>query len=323
MNCGPVAVVEGEHDRLRRQRAAFVPGFLDLFERHRLVAVLVRASPSGGGSRAAPRRVRGRARRPGASPSTWYSRIGTGPVCGFPVGLRGRVARPADSASARRFSAASCRPRCRRRRTAETRGDVTTARTATISTAATSRRRRSRRRRRRRGRTAAARGRLAVPVVCRSRHPRSAIMVGKGAMHESRDHQRERLAEALRRRLPGAGARSPRPARDPVYLVGGAVRDLLLGRGRADIDLVVEGDAGGAGRPRSAPSRSPTHERFGTAKVELDGHEIDIAGARSETYPRAGRAAGGRAGREHRGRPGAARLHGQRDGDPAARRAAR
>ena len=36
---GPVAVVEGEDDRLRRQLAVVVPGFLDLFERHRLVAL--------------------------------------------------------------------------------------------------------------------------------------------------------------------------------------------------------------------------------------------------------------------------------------------
>jgi len=37
----PVAVVEGDDDRLGRQRAAVVPGFLDLFQGHRLVAVLV------------------------------------------------------------------------------------------------------------------------------------------------------------------------------------------------------------------------------------------------------------------------------------------
>ena len=30
------------------------------------------------------------------------------------------------------------------------------------------------------------------------------------------------------------------------------------------------------------------HERFATAKVELDGHEVDIATARTETYPRPG-----------------------------------
>jgi tRNA nucleotidyltransferase (CCA-adding enzyme) len=73
---------------------------------------------------------------------------------------------------------------------------------------------------------------------------------------------------------------------DPVYLVGGAVRDLLLGRGRADIDLVVEGDAGElAGR---LGAEATSHERFGTAKVKLNGHEVDIAGARSESYPHPG-----------------------------------
>ena len=30
------------------------------------------------------------------------------------------------------------------------------------------------------------------------------------------------------------------------------------------------------------------HERFATAKVELDGHEVDIATARAETYPHPG-----------------------------------
>jgi hypothetical protein len=37
----PVAVVEGEDDRLGRQGAAVVPGVLDRFQRHRLVAVFV------------------------------------------------------------------------------------------------------------------------------------------------------------------------------------------------------------------------------------------------------------------------------------------
>jgi tRNA nucleotidyltransferase (CCA-adding enzyme) len=73
----------------------------------------------------------------------------------------------------------------------------------------------------------------------------------------------------------------------PVYLVGGAVRDLLLGRGRADIDLVVVGDAAElAGRLGAAESTE--HERFGTAKVVLDGHRVDIAAARSESYPEPG-----------------------------------
>jgi tRNA nucleotidyltransferase (CCA-adding enzyme) len=75
-------------------------------------------------------------------------------------------------------------------------------------------------------------------------------------------------------------------ATEPVYLVGGAVRDLLLDRGRADIDLVVEGDAGALAARLGA--ETVEHERFATAKVRLDGHEVDIAGARSERYPSPG-----------------------------------
>ncbi len=75
-------------------------------------------------------------------------------------------------------------------------------------------------------------------------------------------------------------------ATEPLYLVGGAVRDLLLGRGRADIDVVVEGDAAALASRLGAEPRE--HERFATAKVELDGHEVDIASARAESYSRPG-----------------------------------
>lgn len=75
-------------------------------------------------------------------------------------------------------------------------------------------------------------------------------------------------------------------AREPVYLVGGAVRDLLLGRPRADVDLVVEGDA--AALAERLGGAGIEHERFGTAKAEVAGHEVDIASARTETYPEPG-----------------------------------
>ncbi|HEY5943734.1 MAG TPA: hypothetical protein VIT89_12850 [Solirubrobacterales bacterium] len=77
-----------------------------------------------------------------------------------------------------------------------------------------------------------------------------------------------------------------REAREPVYLVGGAVRDLLLGRPRADVDLVVEGDAGALAERLGGAEKE--HERFGTVKVEIDGHEVDLASARTETYPEPG-----------------------------------
>jgi tRNA nucleotidyltransferase (CCA-adding enzyme) len=95
----------------------------------------------------------------------------------------------------------------------------------------------------------------------------------------------ESIAEALEHMHPEL-ARVRDVATDPVFLVGGAVRDLLLGRGRADIDLVVEGDA--EELARSLGAEVVTHERFGTAKLTLDGHEVDLAGARSESYPHPG-----------------------------------
>jgi tRNA nucleotidyltransferase (CCA-adding enzyme) len=96
----------------------------------------------------------------------------------------------------------------------------------------------------------------------------------------------EEVVRALRAEHPELEAIAA-AATEPVYLVGGAVRDRLLGRGRADVDVVVVGDAGALGRALGATPIAE-HERFATAKVELDGHEVDIAQARTETYPEPG-----------------------------------
>jgi len=96
----------------------------------------------------------------------------------------------------------------------------------------------------------------------------------------------EDLAGALERAYPELAVVRERATDEPVYLVGGAIRDLLLGRGRADLDLVVEGDA--ATLAAKLGAQSVEHERFATAKVRLDGHEVDIAAARTETYAQPG-----------------------------------
>ena len=72
----------------------------------------------------------------------------------------------------------------------------------------------------------------------------------------------------------------------PLYLVGGAVRDLLLGRRRDDVDVVVEGDA--AAVARRLGGEAVEHERFATAKATLGEVEIDLASARAESYPAPG-----------------------------------
>ncbi len=79
----------------------------------------------------------------------------------------------------------------------------------------------------------------------------------------------------------------------PLYVVGGFVRDLLLGEPTLDMDLVVEGDAIRLARrvARHVGARTRSHKRFGTAKIILEGREaefgvpsLDFATARLEFY---------------------------------------
>jgi tRNA nucleotidyltransferase (CCA-adding enzyme) len=75
-----------------------------------------------------------------------------------------------------------------------------------------------------------------------------------------------------------------------LYLVGGMVRDLLLGRINTDIDLVVEGDAIKLAEEIALAQQASilTHPRFRTAKIKWGGHSADFATARAETYARPG-----------------------------------
>jgi tRNA nucleotidyltransferase (CCA-adding enzyme) len=74
---------------------------------------------------------------------------------------------------------------------------------------------------------------------------------------------------------------------DGVYLVGGTVRDILLGERSFDVDIAVEGDAiaFAAALAEALAGRSHPHERFGTAVVLYgDGERIDVVTARTEFY---------------------------------------
>lgn len=73
-----------------------------------------------------------------------------------------------------------------------------------------------------------------------------------------------------------------------LYLVGGVVRDLLLGETNLDIDLVVAGDALALARKLAGPGKLTIHQRFNTAKLQWHRWSVDLAVARSETYARPG-----------------------------------
>jgi tRNA nucleotidyltransferase (CCA-adding enzyme) len=75
-----------------------------------------------------------------------------------------------------------------------------------------------------------------------------------------------------------------------LYLVGGAVRDLLLERVTLDIDLVVEGDAIKMAQQMATINRAKVtvHPHFGTAKLQWRNRSADIATARAETYAHPG-----------------------------------
>lgn len=101
-------------------------------------------------------------------------------------------------------------------------------------------------------------------------------------------HVREQLgrlpALPLLRRVAGAalaGGAEP-------YLVGGVVRDLVLGWEAVDLDVVVVGDALAVARALAAAEGVETrlHDQFGTAKLRWPaGQELDLITARHESYP--------------------------------------
>ena len=72
-----------------------------------------------------------------------------------------------------------------------------------------------------------------------------------------------------------------------VYLVGGSVRDILLGEPNFDVDIVVEGDAIALARALAEKlgGRVRAHDKFGTAVVVYGQDErVDVVTARSESY---------------------------------------
>ncbi|HEV8243275.1 MAG TPA: CBS domain-containing protein [Nitrospirales bacterium] len=97
---------------------------------------------------------------------------------------------------------------------------------------------------------------------------------------------RERLPDRIFAVLERAGELAERTDVS-AFVVGGFVRDLLLGRPNLDLDLVIEGDGITYARELGAKVKATvkTHERFGTAVLIFpDGFKLDVATARTEYY---------------------------------------
>jgi tRNA nucleotidyltransferase (CCA-adding enzyme) len=95
--------------------------------------------------------------------------------------------------------------------------------------------------------------------------------------------------------LLGPLARAARTAERGAYLVGGAVRDLLLRRPPVDVDLALEGPASAVAGfisvlcAETGWSVEARHDRFGTATLRgPDGRRVDVAATREEHYPHPG-----------------------------------
>jgi len=99
-------------------------------------------------------------------------------------------------------------------------------------------------------------------------------------MDDLREHLRELPCG---RRLLDAAA-----GLEGVHLVGGAVRDMLLGLQPRELDVVVEGDVGELAARLGVAENHVAHERFGTVTVRSGTCRWDLAAARDETYARPG-----------------------------------
>ena len=138
------------------------------------------------------------------------------------------------------------------------------------------------------GRVAVLRDRVIVGVVTRA----DLLRALEGVEPRPREVA-ESLAEELR------GLEPLRPLFDAVaalgeraggvYLVGGTIRDILLGEQSFDVDIAVEGDAIAFARALAGTlgGRVTPHDKFGTAVVlygDRNGERIDLVTTRTEFY---------------------------------------
>jgi tRNA nucleotidyltransferase (CCA-adding enzyme) len=120
---------------------------------------------------------------------------------------------------------------------------------------------------------------------------RSDLLRALEGVAPSRDERTESLAgplgevARLRPVFEAVASLGERP--EGVYVVGGTVRDILLGEENFDVDIAVEGDAIGFAHDLAGAlgGRVTPHAKFGTAVVQYgDGERIDVVTTRTEFY---------------------------------------
>ncbi len=136
------------------------------------------------------------------------------------------------------------------------------------------------------GRVAVLDGESLVGVVTRSDLLRALEGPGELAPEAAPSLARElRSLDRLRPITEAIASLGVRP--EGVYLVGGSVRDILLGEPGFDIDIAIEGDAIAFGHLLAGALGGSirTHEKFGTATIVYgDGEHVDLVTARTEFY---------------------------------------
>jgi tRNA nucleotidyltransferase (CCA-adding enzyme) len=136
------------------------------------------------------------------------------------------------------------------------------------------------------GRVAVLRGEELVGIVTRADILRALEGVEPGTEVEADTLADElRALTGLRSLFDAVAALGERA--EGVYLVGGTIRDILLGEDSFDVDIAVEGDAIGFARAlaTSLGGRVTPHEKFGTAIVQYgEGSRVDVVTTRTEFY---------------------------------------
>ncbi len=138
----------------------------------------------------------------------------------------------------------------------------------------------------REGRVAVMRGGRIVGVVTRSDVLR-ALGAAAGAGPAPAESLRDELARLKRLTPVFEAVAALSEHAEGVYLVGGTVRDILLGEESFDVDIAVEGDAIELAQSlaRALGGRVRPHTKFGTAVVVYgDDERVDVVTARTEFY---------------------------------------